>query len=142
MGFLLFKFRIVYGWLLGLYEKERRDERLAIVNKYAKEPIPHDVGWTHSRLIILRHDRFMWVVETVLLFAMLILTIPVAAFYGVTFKDGLLALVFSLVAVILIYRCVRLHPNLRTVYRRKLLDQAMLEVAKMTLYSSDDHQKH
>lgn len=94
MGFLLFKVRIVYGWLLGLYEKERRDERLAIVNKYAREPIPHDVGWTPSRLIILRHDRFMWVVETVLLFAMLILTIPVAAFYGVTFKDGLPALVF------------------------------------------------
>lgn len=142
MGFILFKVHIVYGWLLGLYDKERRDERLAIVTKYAKEPTPHDLGWTPSRLNILRHDRFMWIVGTVLLFTVLILTIPVAAYFGFISNDGLLALGFLLMAVILIYRCIRLHPNLRTIYRRELLDAAMLEVARMTLHSSDDHRKH
>ncbi|KLC04058.1 hypothetical protein XP420_15725 [Xanthomonas perforans] len=142
MGFILFKVRIVYGWLLGLYDKERRNERLAIVTKYAKEPTPHDLGWTPSRLIILRHDKFMWIVETVLLFTVLILTIPVADYFGLISNGGLLALVFLLVAVILIYCCIRLHPNLRTIYRRELLDEAMFEVATMTLHSSDDHRKH
>ncbi|OLR69824.1 hypothetical protein BI311_24260 (plasmid) [Xanthomonas citri pv. citri] len=138
MGFLLFKVRIVYGWLLGLYDKRRRDERLAIVTRYARQPIPQGLDWTPSRKIALRHERFEWILASSVIFASVIFAITVAVHSGSSFSDIWLAPLFVIAVSMLIYQCICRFPTVRTIYRDELLDKAMLEVAQAMLFPSDE----
>jgi hypothetical protein len=131
MGFIRFKVRIVCGWLMGIYDKERRNTWLAIINKHAREPMPAAAYLDTDRQELLVRHRWRWVGAVALSLVIMVVLAAFAAGIGLAPES----LMPFLILPVLWEMCQ--YPTQLKLHRREQLSKAMLEVAKSTLDRSD-----
>lgn len=127
MGFVRLKVRIIFGWLMGIYGKERRDAWLAIINTHARKPLPAAAHLNPDRQERLVRARLRWVGGVALSLAIMVVLAVFAAGIGLSPES-----LMPFLCIPVLWELCQ-YPTIRKLHRHEQLSKAMLEVAQSTL---------